>query len=211
MAIYSENHPQFLSDSPKKQKGVTLIFSMLILSAVLLASVGIIRAVNTSGLVAGSLSSNSRCTAAARLALDYAIQQFNMGAVLNEGDLLDPTPATGASNQPSKNYYATNQAITNTFGVPDLIFNGTLTANQTVSGGNTLTHMIERLCLDQGPVKAERCQIANQGKAVDALKLATSMRYLQPVYRVTARADCPRGGRVFAQAWGTGQSIAAND
>lgn len=179
-----------------EQRGITVILALLILAAVMLAAVGVIRSVDTAGLVATNIAVTQRCTESTVQGLNYAFNQFNSGTpIANIASYVDT---------PSKNYYSSAPTPTNPLsaqGIPDNLYNGSLSSsNQITLGTATINYQIERLCTTAGAqTLAQNCQLIDYGVAKSTLN-DISQRYIAPLYRITVRGDCSRGATVYVQA-----------
>lgn len=90
------------------QRGVSLLFALLALAAMLLAAVALVRSVDTGGLVLGNLAFKQEATAAADIAAETARRW-----------LVDPTLRPGVnldSDSPADGYYASSQDALDTTG-----------------------------------------------------------------------------------------------
>ena len=151
--LTSKVHPV----TPRAQRGMSLIFSLLALAALSLAAVALVRSVNTSSQVIGNLGFKQDATSGAGAATETAIAWLQANSGLLDGDVpasgyyatsldsMDPTGrTTTASNKlalinwDSDNCaYATAGTYTNCSALPKAV--------PTVNG-NSSKYLISRLC-----------------------------------------------------------------
>lgn len=185
--------------SPARSRGVALPMALIVLVAMMLAAVSLVRSVDTATLVAGNLTFKQRATHAA----DEGIRQaylwlrdttINNPVALNNSDIGNGYYSTQHGNDPNWDPTVNWPAASVTLPID--------------GGGNTVSYVIHRLCTQ--PAVAynapnQECatysggNIAGQGgsQSVDAPEF---IGIVYVYYRVTARAEGPRGTRSFVQA-----------
>jgi type IV pilus assembly protein PilX len=192
-----------------RQEGVVLMIALIVLVAMTLAGIGIIRSIDTGGMVAGNIGFRQSAVATG----DAGIEAARAWLVANATSLNSDNPAAGyyASRMDSLDLTG-NRTANATDGVN---WDGTDTA-QTItafpagnldSSGNQVYYIINRLCSIQGSINAvnQSCTVMTQtglGSTQDApsyssygLKEASS-----PYYRITARVNGPKNTVSYVQA-----------
>jgi type IV pilus assembly protein PilX len=194
---------QFISSV--RQRGVVLIFSLLVLLIMAIGAVAILRATNTSLLSSGNLAFHRDLVNQAEQAVSVVMTEFK-----TNGAPLGLNPTTG--NVQAANYSATT-LLTNAQGVPLALLDDTNGANGFLSVGTaandivpsatsqvTIRYVIDRLCTNPGTATSANCVqstglptggTANRNTAV-APPSAT-------VYRVSVRVTGPRQTQAFLQ------------
>lgn len=195
----------------RKQEGIVLIIAMIVLVAMTLASVAMIRSVDTSTLIAGNLAFKQSGITSGDAGVNeaFAWLKANGGALEND--------ATGSG------YYATSQDCL------DLTGNGKVSkkcappftsldwtdANAVRilakdAAGNQVSYVIHRLCSSAGQLSAERCSVeegALEGNSKgSALQLGGYRRASwdaaanRGFYRITVRVAGLRNNVSYVQA-----------
>jgi len=179
--------------SPDRQRGVVLIFTLIILLILTIGAVALMRSVNTTLFNAGNLAFRRDLVNQGELAIS------NVKTALLSGAL--STTTSTESNLPAQNYYAT-MLPTNAQGIP--------TALLVQSPPNMLTgatpdvqiaYVIDRLCQNTGPSIATQCVQSSAG-ATGGTANATAV--VAPpsstVYRLSVRVSGARNTQVFLQS-----------
>lgn len=196
-----------------RQRGVVLLFCLIILVVLLAGGVAVMRSMNSSLFSAGNLSFKRDLVNQGEQAMSRAMLAFRPGGAL-------ATAAATAANLPPANYSAVQLATTNTRGIPDVMLKkGTLTgpditgatftlpASADIAGrdGVTVRYVIDRLCNAPGTfatLGSGACVYMPPATLIDGGSQPGSVPPppLPPVYRVTVRVDGPRDTQVFLQA-----------
>jgi type IV pilus assembly protein PilX len=192
---------RFQFASAARQRGVILIFSLLVLLILAIGAVALLRSVNTSELGAGNLSFHRDLVNQAEQAVSVVMTEFK-----TNGPPLSGAPTT--ADLPAANYVSTTLP-TNAQGVPLVLLDDaafaalTAVANDIVPTANSqvkIHYIIDRLCTNAGAASSPNCVqstglptggTANRNTAV-APPSAT-------VYRVSVRVDGPRNTQAFLQ------------
>jgi Tfp pilus assembly protein PilX len=194
---------QFVSSA--HQRGVVLIFALLVLLILAIGAVAILRSVNSSLLSSGNLAFHRDLVNQAEQAVSTVMTEFK-----TNGPPLSLNPTT--ANLPAANYSATTLP-TNAQGVPLALLDDTNGPNGFLSVGTiandiipnatsqvTIRYVIDRLCTNLGTASSANCVqstglptggTANRNTAV-APPSAT-------VYRVSVRVNGPRNTQAFLQ------------
>ena len=191
------------------QRGVVLLVALIVLLLMGLGATALVRSVDTSNVVVGTLAFRQASFMAADLGIEAAAAALfadsNKGAPM----LVDPR-----ADAASQNYYATHANAAgwdNAYGVPlplQTPSDARALALQFDDGaGNTITYMIERLCNADAPViPADRsaapswCNMTESPAAAPTSGGPPLPASHEPLYRVTVRVDGPQRAISFVQA-----------
>lgn len=194
-----------------RQRGLSLLFALMALVVISLASVALVRSVDTSGLVIGNLGFKQDATAAAGQMTETALTWLQANAA----------GLTLQNNVPNAGYYATSMDavdMTGAFksqGRPQVDWaaaggcNNCLTPSVEASiGGNRARYVITRLCPTAGNPASINCAVppgsaaspgGNRG-AQDYNNLNLQQIVNNSVYyRVVVRVQGPRGTLAFTE------------
>ena len=199
------------SRSPAHQRGVVLLFCLIILVILLAGGVAIVRSMNSSMFSAGNLAFKRDLLNQGEQAVSQVLRAFAT------------TGALGAANATSTSLPAANYSAielqANTRGIPLLLMQRTTTPSGTdVNGGTftpaagdiagrdgvTIRYVIDRLCNATGSfatLGTGRCvyspvAVSIGGTAGEDRPAVTA----PPIYRVSIRVDGPRDTQVFIQS-----------
>lgn len=153
------------SNRPHRQRGLSLLYAMLALAALALASIGLMRAISTSSMVAGNLSFQQEATLAADQAVRQAIaaltarlstgsgvldnNQLDIGYYASTDELLDVTGSQlTASNRKLINWSASYCGEQVSGSYASCAFTPITLGNKI--NGNTASYIIFRLCASTG-------------------------------------------------------------
>ena len=201
-------------NGPARERGVVLLFCLIILVVLLAGGVAVMRSMDTSLAGAGNLAFKRDLVNQGELAIAKAMREFNASGAL---------AATGAtSNNVAAANYSAVQLATNAQGIPEVLLKKTNLSGPDVlgnaftptgtpisgSGGSTVRYVIDRMCNATGtfasigksgcvysPSKTEtpggdQSQMPTPGPSIPS----------PPIYRVSVRVDGPRDTQVFLQA-----------
>jgi Tfp pilus assembly protein PilX len=198
---------------PRRERGVVLLFCLIILVVLLAGGVAVMRSMNSSLFSAGNLSFRRDLVNQGEQAISQAMRAFQAGGAL-------ASSADTAAHKPAANYSAI-QLVSNPRGIPEVLLKkNTLTgpdvsgatfvptgAAITGSGNVTLRYVIDRMCNNTGTFAAigtGACvsDLSSNPTGGDASHLVEGVVSLPspPIYRVTVRVDGPRDTQVFLQA-----------
>ena len=196
------NRLQFASAA--RQRGVVLIFSLIVLLILAIGAVALLRSVNSSLLSAGNLAFHRDLVNQAEEAVSIVMTEFKTA-----GPPLSTNPTT--ADLPAANYKST-ALLTNLQGVPRVLLDDTAGPNGFLSVGVasndivgrtpdvTIRYVIDRLCTAAGTATSPNCVqstglptggTANRNTAVGPPSAT--------VYRVSVRVDGPRFTQAFLQ------------
>jgi Tfp pilus assembly protein PilX len=179
-----------------RQRGVVLIFTLIVLLILTIGAVALMRSMNTSLFNAGNLAFRRDLVNQGELAVATVINEFKTTCSTN---CLSSTASTEADNA-AFNYYAETLPTT-TQGIPTVLLG---TVANPISGaagsGILIYYVIDRLCQAAGPTVASQCVQSS------AAPLATTVKNQTPltppsatVYRLSIRVNGPRSTQVFLQ------------
>ncbi len=192
----------------QRQRGLVLILALIVLVAMTLASVAMVRSVDTSTIIAGNLAFKQSGAAAGDVAIDEAIEWL----VANNGENL-------TSDKGSSGYYATsqknvditgNQSPDNSADNLDWHNTGTVKALPVDPvTGNQMSYVIHRMCEGTGAIHASRCATDTSVAGGNSQGGKQQMLTYQPggwdtvanraYYRITVRVSGPRNSVNFVQ------------
>lgn len=191
-------HHAFLP-ARRRQKGVvSTLIAVVVLLVTLLAAVALLRSVDTSNTVAGSIAFRQAATHEA----EYAYKDMLTNASQFSGQ-----PGLGEANIAGVGYYASLQAV-DSRGVPTILVNnnghalpaGTMPASVT----DKVTYTVERMCPQAGPaltVAPNQCLVPGAtvtGGSTTGNQGGFSAGALAG-YRLTVRIDGPKGATTYVQ------------
>lgn len=196
----------------RKQDGIVLIIALIVLVAMTLASVAMVRSVDTSTLIAGNLVFKQSGVSSGDAGINEAVAWLN-----TNGSLLEKDAATSG-------YYATSQDCL------DLTGNGNLpkkkcappfssfdwsnvNAVKTLAkdpAGNEISYVIQRLCDEAGALSAEKCTVEESAQTGNSKGTAQGMLGYRLTswnsaanrgyYRITVRIAGARNNVSYVQA-----------
>jgi type IV pilus assembly protein PilX len=175
-------------------RGMVLLISLAVMAAMSLASVALVRAIDTTTAVAGNLAFREAAIAPANAAIEDAF------AALFENNAI----ADREHDLPAQGYYASLRSGEDARGVPLVLQNLNPSARQTrfldMGMGNTVSYAIERLCVAPGAATPANCNLAVP-YALPAVpkESATSPAPGFAIFRITARVDGPQNTLVLVQ------------
>jgi len=189
---------------PRREDGVILVITLIVLVAMTLAGIALMRSVDTSTVIAGNLAFKQSATASGDVGLETAIAWLSS----NKGNLEQDRAADGyyATSQDTRDLTGNRTAATN----DNLNWSSaavTLTAD---SAGNQVAYVIHRMCNTAGPLNGATCATEQSNKGGSSLGANRQMLTYQPgswaavanrgFYRITARITGPRNTTSYVQA-----------
>jgi type IV pilus assembly protein PilX len=191
------------------QRGVVLLYGLIVLAIMLIGAAAMVRSMNTSLVNAGNIGFKRDLTNQAERAATAALAELQTGALA--------TVTARESNRAASNYSSTILA-TNAQGLPNVLFNDTAfeamatTANDITVADQaiTLRWVIDRLCTATGTAEASRCTMANDPapvggsgsdiiNAIDSTSGGAGALQRRVIYRVSIRVTGPRNTQAFFQ------------
>lgn len=192
--------------SPVHQRGVVLIFTLIILLILTIGAVALMRSMNTSLFSAGNLAFRRDLVNQGEQAVANVLTQLQSGGALS-------TSAVTIASVPALNYSAI-MLPTNAQGVPNALLNNATFATVGTSGNDiagatpdvTIRYVIDRLCSAAGASTGALCV---QASAAPTGGTANGTVAVAPpsatVYRLSVRVTGPRSTQVFLQSTFTRQ------
>lgn len=196
----ARRHPGPACRTAPPGRGIALPFTLIALVVLLLAGVGLIRAMDVGLLQAGNLAFRRDLANQAERGIAKAVTLLNSGALATE--------SAREADSLANNYSATRLA-TNAQGIPTLLtsdaaftaaaFTGADITDSTT--GVTVRWVIDRQCAATGSMLSTSCATALSGSdsAADDRYRFVNAESL-PVYRISVRATGPRNTQAFFQA-----------
>lgn len=181
-----------------KQHGVVLLISLIVLVAMTLAGIALVRAVDTTNIIAGNLAFKQAAIHSGDTGLESAIAwlELNSGGVVLQTDNLPngyaATRQDPAANQSWDNYW-TN------------VLSARAITLATDAAGNTPSYSIQRMCNATGDAvtPATGCSVSPVVTVSTANSQAAgsiALQYSSQVYyRITARVVGPRNTVSYVQ------------
>jgi type IV pilus assembly protein PilX len=192
-----------------RQRGVVLIFTLIILLILTIGAVALMRSMNTSLFTAGNLAFRRDLANQGELAVANVMTEFKVGGALVNAAVTD-------QNVPADNYSATMLG-TNAQGVPNILLSSDNTFNATgfTSSAHDITpvgnpdisirYVIDRMCTNTGPTVPSSCV---QSSAAPTGLTPGNNAPPPPsatVYRLSVRVTGARSTQVFLQTTFTRQ------
>jgi Tfp pilus assembly protein PilX len=182
---------------PRRQRGVVLVISLIVLVALSLAGIALVRSTDTGTIISG----NAAYRMGAMQAVDTGVETAFTATTSDTGFQAAPTTAvTSASGQ----YFPVIQADANADGIPDVTWSAVPAA--TVNG-NDVRWVVERLCSQN--IAAAQSELIMQNCAVvpgppnmsfKAGIIAPNNAIQSVAFRVTVRVTGPKNAIVYSQS-----------
>lgn len=195
---------------PRRQRGVVLIFTLIVLLVLTIGGVALVRSMSTSMFSAGNLAFRRDLVNQGEQAVANVLAAFSAGGALS-------TSAVTVANVSAWNYSA-SMLPTNSQGVPnvllsnDTVFNATGFSSSTnditgavnggisANSGVTIRYVVDRLCAAAGAATGTTCvqsaadPTGGTANHTPGLPVPTAT-----VYRLTVRVSGVRSTQVFLQ------------
>ena len=191
-----------------REEGLVLIIALIVLVAMTLASVAMIRSVDTSTVIAGNIAFKQQALASADAGLEAAISWLSS----NAGTTLE-------DNSSSNGYYATSQDSLDITGLRtahdasdnlDWSSSGKVKKVGTDASGNEIAYVIHRMCNKEGQVSTSNCatdESVQGGSSKGALRQEANYQAgtwpsvaNRVYYRITVRVTGPKNAANYTQA-----------
>ncbi|HJU39259.1 MAG TPA: hypothetical protein VJ724_06765 [Tahibacter sp.] len=185
---------RFRTGPPPRQNGmVAILVAVIVLLATLLASVTLMRSVDTANAIAGNLSFRQG-----------AVHEAERAYAASKSNIPFNGPASYTSNA-ALGYSATILPATTRPDVPDVLTSasgGIVLA--TLHTGNSVRYVVERLCTQAGPADPVKCIVPAPSVSGGSASNQTSDTSFAltgplPAYRLTVRVDGPRNTAAYVQ------------
>lgn len=187
----------------QKQRGIVLLFAMIVVVLLLIAAVALMRSVDSSLIVAGNIAFKRDLLNQGERAIAVARQSFSVSGAL-------ATDAMRQDHVAASNYSA-SILPTNAQGIPEIILTNSTWSSSGMSGaditdsasGVTIRYVIDRLCTEVGPASSAKCVVASQGPKGGSGPGGNVPRAgggISPVYRISVRITGPQNTQTYMQS-----------
>lgn len=183
----------------RRLRGMALPFTLVALVVILLAGIGLLRAMDSALLQAGNLAFRRDLANQAERGFARASSLLGSGALATE--------AAREADSKANNYVASRLA-SNAQGIPTVLVDDSAFTAAAFTGaditdgstGVTVRWVIDRQCAAAGNALSTSCAVFSRGAdsaADDRYRLVNAET--QPVYRISVRATGPRNTQAFFQ------------
>ncbi len=207
---------------PSRQRGVVLLFSLIALVVLLIASVGLVRSFNTSMFMSTNIAFKRDLQNQGERAMDRVLGAFRPAGAL-------ATPAARAVSNPAQHYSAV-ALPSNELGIPNALqtdaqYAAVADRSKDINAGNDaslvgmgiqIQYVVDRLCAstgDEAVLGGANCLLANTPipagtsssnlQSADRAPLCPTCASAVPqgvVYRLSIKVSGPRGTNSFFQS-----------
>lgn len=190
---------------PGRERGAVLFIALIVLVAMMLASVALVRSVDTANVIAGNLAFKQ----AALQASDLGVE----AAVTNLPTIIATTLDNNVTGSGGTYWYYATRRDTDASGVPTTRAAGSAGALTPVDwnavpvattvGGNAVRIVIDRLCRGPAPVTDIEANCFHEGATGGSSNVIGAARFTAATtvyYRVTAQVSGPRNTVSMVQA-----------
>jgi type IV pilus assembly protein PilX len=193
----------------RRQRGVTMLFGLIVLAIMMIGAAAMIRSMNTSLFNAGNLGFKRDLTNQAERASNAVMTALNTGALAGEAARQQP--------QVADNYSATMLPV-NAQGIPNALLSdgpfaavGVATRDIDVPDqGVRVRYVVDRLCINTGIADSSHCTMADRGTpdsrdssdlsgAGDTSSSGSGAVPRVVVYRLSIRVTGPRNTQAYFQ------------
>jgi len=183
-----------------RQRGVVLIFTLIVLLILTIGAVALMRSMNTALFGAGNLAFRRDLVNQGEQAVSNVIALFQTGSLAASG--------TGTANIQNLNYSATMLPSTNSQGIPDILLSTDSTFNAAWTAGDiagptsdiSIRYVIDRLCSATGTPTGALCiQSSSAALGGTAYAYAVVKAPTATVYRLSVRVTGARNTQIFMQ------------
>lgn len=181
---------------PRRQRGVVLVISLIVLVALTLAGIALVRSTDTGNIISGNMAFRM----AALHAVDTGVESAFTAITTSTGFSSNPSVETSVTGG---HYYPVLQAdAAPEDGLPDV--NWSAVPGSDISG-NTVRWVVERMCSQNVTTSNDieaRCAVlpGAPNSSNKQGELTPSAKTMSTAYRVTIRVEGPRNTVVFAQS-----------
>ena len=184
--------------SPKRERGIVLILVLIGIVAMALAGIALVRATQTTNLIAGNFAFKQASLAATDTAVELAYAQLDTIIATSLDARYPASCPVGACL-----YYPSQQA-TDVNGIPTAVGDWSAVPATLVNSSYSTQYVIDRLCTGALPITnvALNCYVG-QGASAGGSKKVGDVSFSstgQVYYRVSVRVSGPRNTTSFVQA-----------
>lgn len=197
--LSKRHYPSACGNLRARQSGVVLLITLIVLVAMTLTAIAMVRSMDTTNIIAGNLSFQQAATHSGDTGIETAIRWLELNAANLQNDnfgngyssnFANPTPG-----QSWDQYFRTAELAGRTLPIPMNLVN------------NTVTYMIERLCVTANTLPnavGAGCTVTpafsisvSSSEDGGSVKLNAST---QQYYRITSRTVGPHNAKSYVQA-----------
>lgn len=183
-----------------RQRGVVLLFALIVLVILLAGGVAVVRSMNASLSSAGNLAFKRDLVNQGEQAAANALALFKTGALAGSG--------TDVASRTASNYSAVRLA-TNARGIPSVLLDDStfstvgVASNDVTNDGVRVRYVIDRMCNALGAASDRTCVYA---PSLTDVRGGSAQQWQRPppsgalVYRLSIRVDGPRNTQAFLQS-----------
>ena len=191
----------------RKARGVVLPVALILLVVLALSSIGFMKSIDTSSVVARSAAFQRDAVNRNELAMNTAVRAFENTAGAHFAALANTDQTTLGVG--SGLAYSATALPTDSQGVPlilkdDTAFGtlfSTVLATTTIDSGDGMKTrlLIDRLCSLEQPADSSHCSIGSIRAPDQCSRCSSTSSPVVPLFRVSARTDGPRGVQAYSQ------------
>jgi hypothetical protein len=187
----------------KRQRGIVLLITLLALVAMTLASVGMMRSVDTSVTAVSNMAFRQAADTAAGSAIECVIRDMQntfIPGLIGKQDFMD-FGVTGHDE-----YYAAIQDGEDERGIPAALLQCNVGRACPTNDGNTVRYLFERMCSEEGEARPGSCFGTQGGQKITTNKTDEFIGWdapsggFSPFYRVSVCVSGPKNTVSFVQA-----------
>jgi type IV pilus assembly protein PilX len=180
------------------QRGVVLIFTLIVLLIMTIGAVALLHSMNSSLFSAGNLAFHRDLVNQGEQAVSTVLQSFQPGGAL----------ANATANSSTALNYSATALPTNAQGVPTALLGsdatfgavGLVANDLTGAGGVTMRYVVDRLCSNTGASSSTSCtQYIAKPPGGNAPVTSGLPPPTATVYRLSVRVNGPRSTQLFLQ------------
>jgi type IV pilus assembly protein PilX len=201
--------PRLRNAAMHRERGVVLFIALIAMVVLSLAGVALIRAVDTTGSVAGNIAFREASIPAVNMAVEEAVQALYLGGAIADPENDDAANRYFAKLQPGELPNGVPAVLGGTYLTMKSAYPFAVTTYATMPSNAEVRAVIERICSPVAPVPmtiAQKLQYCDTlppkvSVAKTSMKLKGPTLPPIPLYRVTVRVDLPgTNAATFAQA-----------
>lgn len=182
----------------KRERGIVLILVLIGIVAMTLAGIALVRATQTTNMIAGNFAFKQAALAATDAGIELAYAQLD-AIVATSKDAAYPAGCTAGACI----YYPTRQA-TDSNGIPTAVGDWSAVPATVVNSSYSTQYVVDRLCSGVPPISdvALNCYVGQGAGAGGSKKVGETVFSSSPqvYYRVSVRVSGPRNTKSFVQA-----------
>jgi Tfp pilus assembly protein PilX len=185
--------------SSRRERGVVLILTLIVLLILTIGAVALVRSMNTSQVSAGNLAFRHDLVNQGEQALSTVLQSFQSGALAS-----GTTDNVATANYSAKTLDSNAQGIPSVLLLSDSGFAGAGMKAADLTGATSdvkIRYVIERMCNSTGPATGSACvqSVANPNNT-DSNQIGGIPPPSATVYRLSVRVTGPRNTQIFLQS-----------